>query len=94
VRYRKKPVVVEAFQWQPQNDHAAAWPQWAVEALAQYPNIGYLRAIQQDGRNVLEVRTLEGKVWAREGDWVVRGVEGELYPVKDSVFRATYEPGE
>jgi hypothetical protein len=38
-----------------------------------------------------QVMTLEGPLLAEPGDWMIRGIEGELYPCKDSVFRKTYE---
>lgn len=37
-----------------------------------------------------KVETLEGWMKGQPGDWLIKGVEGELYPCKDSVFRATY----
>lgn len=40
----------------------------------------------------VEIRTLEGTLQGKPGDWVITGVEGEQYPCKDSIFRATYEP--
>ncbi len=40
---------------------------------------------------LLVILTLEGGVEARPGDWIIRGVTGEFYPVKDSIFRETYE---
>ncbi len=38
-----------------------------------------------------EVKTLEGIMHGNPGDWLVKGVNGELYPVKDEIFRKTYE---
>lgn len=38
------------------------------------------------------IDTLEGSMTARSGDWVIRGVKGELYPCKPDIFEATYEP--
>ncbi len=38
------------------------------------------------------VKTLEGDMLASKGDWLIKGIEGELYPCKDSVFRKKYEP--
>ena len=38
------------------------------------------------------VETLEGNIQANAGDWLIRGVRGELYPCKDDIFRHTYEP--
>lgn len=38
------------------------------------------------------IETLEGDVTAQVGDWIIRGVQGELYPCKPDIFAATYEP--
>ncbi len=56
-KYRKKPVVIEAYQTD-------------IE---------------------LEIETLEGTMKANKGDWIIRGVKGELYPCKPDVFDMTYE---
>jgi hypothetical protein len=40
----------------------------------------------------LKIQTLEGEMTAKVGDWVITGVKGEVYPCKDDIFRATYEP--
>lgn len=39
-----------------------------------------------------EIETLEGRMRANIGDWIITGVAGEHYPCKDEIFRATYEP--
>ena len=39
-----------------------------------------------------EIETLEGTMHAEAGDWLIKGIEGELYSCKDSAFRETYEP--
>lgn len=76
-RYRKKPVVIEAVQWTGANEAD-------VRALGGDPH--YELA---DGRML--IRTLEGTMEAAVGDWIVRGVKNELYPVKPDIFLATYE---
>jgi hypothetical protein len=40
----------------------------------------------------LYIETLEGTMKADNGDWIIRGVKGELYPCKPDIFEATYEP--
>jgi hypothetical protein len=60
-------------------------PSWLRDALVK-GDIKY-----HDSRCYL-VRTLEGIMRANEGDWLIQGVEGEIYPCKDSVFQATYDP--
>lgn len=42
----------------------------------------------------INIQTLEGTMLARPGDWIIRGVKGELYPCKPDIFAATYEPVE
>lgn len=39
-----------------------------------------------------DIETLEGTMTARPGDWIIRGVKGEIYPCKPDIFAATYEP--
>ena len=43
------------------------------------------------GGAYLSIKTLEGDMLASTGDWIVEGTQGEFYPVKDSIFQATYE---
>ena len=40
----------------------------------------------------IDIPTLEGTMHANPGDWIIRGVKGELYPCKPDIFEATYEP--
>jgi hypothetical protein len=49
------------------------------------------RASQENGV-AMYIRTLEGTMLAREGDWIIKGVAGEFWPCKAHVFNATYEP--
>ena len=39
-----------------------------------------------------EIKTREGTLFGYPGDWLITGVEGEIYPINDRIFRATYEP--
>lgn len=78
MKYRKKPVVIEARRFDPRFDYNAACAvvRWCGgEAV-------------DEG---IEIVTLEGSMIASPGDWVIRGVKGEFYPVKDEIFRETYE---
>ena len=78
--YRKRPVVVEAVQI---TDATFDSP---------HPNPEHLRGVIYDpvGRCVY-IRTLEGEMRGNVGDWIIRGVKGELYPCKPDIFAATYE---
>ena len=85
--YRKKPVVIEAIQFDGSAESALEIGLWTD---------GTVRVVGQDmptGRvNALHVQTLEGNMYADVGDWVIKGVKGEFYPCKPDIFEATYEP--
>lgn len=85
-RFRKKPVVIEAVQF----EAGMAFPGWLSDAQT----AGTLRTYPRERRGALYVTiaTLEGVMKADEGDWIIRGVKGELYPCKPDIFEATYEP--
>lgn len=85
VKYRAKPVVIYA--WQYIHSRWLEFPDWVGQALID-------RKIEVNTfsqRPELLVKTLEGTMSCEEGAWIIRGLEGELYPCKDSVFRAKYE---
>lgn len=83
-KFRKKPVVIEAMQYDGQN--GADITAWAHLSLPPEANA----VITQDYQR-LRVRTLEGPLFAAIGDWIIRGVKGEFYPCKPDIFAATYE---
>ncbi len=85
-KYRKKPVEIEAIQLTPETfrDVIAFVPIDQFGAGGQH----------DDGRVYVSIRTLEGTMRADEGDWIIRGVQGEFYPCKPDIFAATYEPAE
>lgn len=84
-KYRKKPVVVDAFQWFPEmgEGNGVVLENWS-------PHI--------DGKPMGPAeyfcRTLEGPLHVSPGDWIIKGVKGEFYPCKPDVFEQTYEPVE
>lgn len=87
--YRKKPIIVEAFQWK--GDEENGTPGWFHAARTHWRNYGSVRGgIAREG-SALRVYTLEGVMRAEHGDWIIRGVKGEIYPCKPDVFAATYE---
>jgi hypothetical protein len=83
VRYRKKPVVIDAHQWDGNSDALHAW----LDALGVENGSG----LYGKGDNLC-IGTLEGTMTASPGDWIIRGVQGEFYPCKPDIFSATYEP--
>ena len=89
VKYRKKPIVIEAVQWTGGN--------WAeVAEFTGLPDTDETEIARQmaaaDGR--VRIRTLEGVMAASPGDWIIRGVQGEFYPCNPGIFAATYELAE
>lgn len=89
--WRKKPVVIEAVRWKEDwKDHLSLElpnvPIWAKEA---YQNGWFRPNIKQNGR--WQIKTLEGNMQLHPGDWLIRGVQGELYPCKHDIFVKTYE---
>lgn len=83
-KYRKKPVVIEAVQWLNKSIACPPGPEWFFEAER--------KDIIQLAGDVLHIKTLEGVMQAHPGDWIIRGIKGELYPCKPDIFAATYEP--
>lgn len=80
MQYRKKPVVIDAIQLPVQ-----AAPSWLADAMDE----GGIRLFDN---GTAEIPTLEGLMTAGKGDWIIKGVKGELYPCKPDIFAATYEP--
>jgi hypothetical protein len=98
MKYRKKPVVIEAVQ--------LLWNNWSE--MCDFANVGKIEDnkssgcfIGKDGQPLpngqsseeigLLIPTLEGLMVAREKDFIIRGVKGELYPCKPDIFEATYD---
>lgn len=104
-RFRKKPVVIEAVQVTAVDFGPAGFdgcpftemPEWLQTALED----GTV-AVEPDDRDyaIWRVGTLEdgpkkqAKHIAVPGDWIIRGVQGELYPCKPDIFEQTYEPAD
>lgn len=91
--YRKKPVVIEAVQWTGENlrevNAFTDGPPETESRLAGLMWEHYEDLVRKDG---LKIYTLEGKMDASLGDWIIKGVKGEFYPCKPDIFAATYEP--
>lgn len=81
--YRKKPVVIEAMQFQPvgsSGEDAARVESWCGGEM-----------VVGDQGYCLVIKTLEGRMRASPGDWIIKGVAGEFYPCKPDIFEKTYE---
>lgn len=90
MRFRKKPVEIEARRVPSQSSYHDIEPDEIVE-LSQW--CGGTPWIPSDGAYI-EIHTLEGVMRANEGDWIIQGVQGEFYPCKPDIFDTTYEPVE
>jgi hypothetical protein len=88
MKFRKKPVVIEARRFETNNEAGDK----NMNELVIWMNQGEpkMRA-WHNGTNVF-VATLEGEMKADVGDWIICGVKGEFYPCKPDIFEATYEP--
>lgn len=89
MKFRKKPVVIEAVQIDKRMDITS--PDWWAKAVQS--NAVILHGMGKFTRDEpwVEIETLEGVMRGKRGDWIIRGVSGELYPCKPDIFEATYE---
>ena len=78
-----------------ENMHGVKWapiPDWMSNPLLEMEEGDILTfgEIRRDGE-LLRIRTLEGEMIAQPGDWIIKGVNGEIYPCKPYIFAKTYE---
>ena len=83
MKYRKKPVEVEAFRL-----GIDCIPDWCMEKVV----LGEIHIYGNPDQAV--IKTLEGVMHANFGDFIIKGVKGEVYPCKPDIFYATYEESE
>lgn len=84
-KYRKLPVEIEAILWEGEK---------SFDALYEFADADNNHGIvgMKDGRSdIAEIRTLEGKMSAQIGDYIIKGIKGEIYPCKPDIFEATYD---
>ena len=81
MKFRKKPVVIDAWQFTEETKDQV-FNQVTCNCYADW---------DENGKPVLRIQTLEGEMTANLGDWVIRGVKGEFYPCRADIFEATYE---
>jgi hypothetical protein len=87
-KYRKKPVVIEAFKL-----GVDYMPDWFMDAVTANEVIlhGSSSGFHHVADTNVDIHTLEGWHHANYGDYIIRGVKGELYPCKAEIFDMTYE---
>lgn len=88
MRYRKKPVVIEAFQL---NERGLNGEGWFWAAVTRDDIITHDFGKYHPNPAWCEIKTLEGTMVARTGDYIIKGVNGEIYPCKPDIFEKTYE---
>lgn len=89
MKFRKKPVVIEAFEV-----GSSRWiPQWLDKAISNNEVVTYATGLNEPFSSA-DIQTFEGVMHASLGDWIIHGVKGELYPCKPAIFALTYEPAE
>lgn len=77
MKYRKKPVVIDAVQWTGKNFNEI---------------LGFVdKQLSANGLNEIFIETLEGSMKASSGDFIIKGLKGEFYPCKPDIFEASYE---
>ena len=89
MKYRKKPIVVEAIQWTGLN----------LEEIKTFVGEDLVYSIVDDAWQVnkgkpfvlMYIKTLEGKLFCSKEDYIIKGVHGEFYPCKPDIFKETYE---
>lgn len=96
MKYRKKPVVIEAFQMtEERREDNSDWPSWLNEAWNKSSDEdGALYSVDHpnsNGKDMLLINTLEGPHLVQWNDFIIKGVKGELYPCKPDIFEMTYE---
>jgi len=95
MKFRKKPVVIEAFQMTAERRvDNSEWPNWLNQAWQiDREEVGSVYPTEAGtGDGTLTIGTLEGQMRVNFGDYIIQGVSGELYPCKPDIFEKTYEP--
>ena len=100
MKYRKRPVVIEAFQYDGDMINSSGKPyvpEWAISAVNNntmyYDGSELFIHTLEGDHHVTElfIHTLEGDHHVTVGDYVIQGINGELYPCKADIFEKTYE---
>ncbi len=78
--FRRKPAVIEAVQF-------------TGRSVANFNEVEEFVGgdIGKDSQGEMVDATLKGALHVSPGDWIIKGVQGEFYPIKDAIFRETYE---
>lgn len=88
MKYRKKPIVIEAFQL---NERGLVGEDWFWDSVTNNDIITHDFGKFYRNPAWCEIKMLEGVMVAKTGDYIIRGVNGEIYPCKPDIFEKTYE---
>lgn len=80
MKYRKKPVIIDAIQWDGTEECWLKLVEFVGPSLIGRPEF-----------HTIIIKTLEGDMCGSRGDFIIKGVKGEFYPCKPDIFKATYE---
>jgi hypothetical protein len=91
-QFRKKPVVISAEQFEWKDGQGV--PDIAGMKFERWEMVDVGGGLQKNAPVVgtAYVQTMEGRLHVTRGDWIIRGVQGEVYPCKPDIFAATYDP--
>ena len=93
MKFRKKPVEIEAFQMtEERRRDNSEWPEWLHAAWQKDRLENGALFCREGGGDELSIMTLEGEHAVTWDDWIIQGIQGELYPCKPDIFEATYDP--
>ena len=81
MKYRKKPVVIDAVKF----------TEGECDMAFSFITCNCSVGVSKDGDKEIYIQTLEGTMTASIGDWIIKGVQGEFYPCKPDIFAQTYE---
>lgn len=87
MKYRKKPVVIEAKKFETNNEPDSK----NMNDLVLWMNQGSNNCIAWHNGTDIYINTLEGTHKANCGDWIIKGIKGEFYPIKENIFLESYE---
>lgn len=91
MKYRKKPVEIEALQWTGEN-HIEMFNFLGGKNIEHMTTSGINFYIDHNKvKSGLVIKTLEGEHIATVGDYIIKGVKGEFYPCKEDIFHLTYD---
>lgn len=87
-KFRKKPITIEAIQWDGTDE---CWIKIQNFAYGLIDKDDFRKDKIKTSNGNIYITTLEGEMCAMENDWIIKGVKGEYYPIKNEIFLETYE---